>query len=410
MGAAGADILDMVVVADDLTGAADTAAGLVDAGFATVVAWPGEAIDGIGGVDAIALDAGSRVLDPAAAAAATTAAVAWARQRGARCLYKKCDSLLRGHIAVELDACLRAWHPDAVAIFSPAFPRAGRTTVNGRQFALGRDVGGLAEIFAAAGLSVAAIDLARVRSDRLTAALRVAAEAKIVILDAAEDDDLLRIAAAGRALDRPVVWAGTGGLIRAVARAAVDHRSVERRPAAAAPRPGPVMIVCGSASTVAGEQVDRVAAAGVHTIVVPAAALRTPDSAAVDAIAEECSIRLRDGRDVAVAIDAGPKAGDALADDRIIVQRLAAALAPCAALAGGLTATGGDTATAMLRAWRITSVRVTGEAEPGVALGVAAGDRSIAVATKAGAFGSPDALVDARNRLHEMMSQTADAR
>jgi uncharacterized protein YgbK (DUF1537 family) len=55
-------------------------------------------------------------------------------------------------------------------------------------------------------------------------------------------------------------------------------------------------------------------------------------------------------------------------------------------------------------------VRVTGEAEPGIALGVAAGDRAVAVATKAGAFGSPEALVDARNRLHQMMNQTADAR
>ena len=145
----------MVVVADDLTGAADTAAGLADAGFATAVAWPGEALDGIEAVDAIALDAGTRVLDAAGAATATTEAVAWARQRGARCLYKKCDSLLRGHIAVELDACLRTWHPDAVALFSPAFPRAGRTTVNGRQFAGGRDVGGLAEIFTAGGLSAA---------------------------------------------------------------------------------------------------------------------------------------------------------------------------------------------------------------------------------------------------------------
>jgi uncharacterized protein YgbK (DUF1537 family) len=165
------------------------------------------------------------------------------------------------------------------------------------------------------------------------------------------------------------------------------------------------MIVCGSASIVAREQMERVAAAGVHTIAVPASDLRAPDPAALRLIADACSSRLRDRRDVAVAIDAGQTA-----DDPIIVQRLAAALAPCAALTGGLAATGGDTATAMLRAWRITSVRVTGEAEPGVALGVGAGDRPIAVATKAGAFGSPEALADARNRLHEMMNQTADAR
>jgi uncharacterized protein YgbK (DUF1537 family) len=64
---------------------------------------------------------------------------------------------------------------------------------------------------------------------------------------------------------------------------------------------------------------------------------------------------------------------------------------------GGLLLTGGETAIAVLRALGATGVRLAGQLEPGLALGVLTGGPfdGLAVMTKAGGFGDPDVLVRA---------------
>src|SRR2546425_4172909 len=123
---------DWLIIADDLTGAADCASAFAGRGFDAVVS--------LGGIDCeapvLSVDTDSRHL-PASAAAARQVAAQTAHWRPGMRLYKKIDSTLRGQPAAELAAQLSAWgvrcrQPTPLAIVAPAFPATGRGTLGGR--------------------------------------------------------------------------------------------------------------------------------------------------------------------------------------------------------------------------------------------------------------------------------------
>jgi len=399
-------IAAVAVVADDLTGAADAAGAFAAAGLTTAVTWSAERIpDLLGTVDAIAIDAGTRARDAVHAAVRMRALVGLLRASGVETVYKKSDSLVRGHIGVEAAAVLDSWHREAIGIVALAFPDAGRTTVEGRQYAKELVDGvAIAPLFEQAGLKTAAINLDTVRHGRASdyvSALR-ASHARVVVCDATSRTDLAAIVQAGTALGVPVVWVGSGGLARALASASVDCRRVRRPTLPAVPRRGPVMIVCGSASDVAREQVARVVASGVAGVEIPASIVR-PDRSRerhvmVDAILQHVDA----GRDVIIFTSAPNEP-----IDPGVSRALGALLTPLGERVGGLVVTGGDTASAVLGAWGITGLRIVGEIEPGVSIAIASGALGIAVVTKPGAFGSAGVLIEARGRLHARLREAA---
>ena len=119
------------------------------------------------------------------------------------------------------------------------------------------------------------------------------------------DDDLSEIAGAGLRLTRPVVWAGTGGLVRALAARAFPERSARAagRPLRIeAHRRGPILVVCGSASAVAQEQVSRLKSAGVDGFDVDAALLLDAGQAGARRFAASAEDHLRQGRDLVVSL------------------------------------------------------------------------------------------------------------
>ena len=144
----------IVIVADDLTGAADCGVACAAAGLDTVVVFSEAFRASDWSADAIAFDADTR-RDPPEMAAAGTAKIVRALCSGGKqpLLYKKIDSTLRGNFAVEIAAARRAYNdlrlrekegaPAAKAvspltIVAPAFPAAGRTMRGGRMFVQGR--------------------------------------------------------------------------------------------------------------------------------------------------------------------------------------------------------------------------------------------------------------------------------
>jgi D-threonate/D-erythronate kinase len=121
-----------LLIADDLTGAADSAGAFAARGLDAVVSW--------GSIDAeasvLSVDADTRQL-PEQAAVARQVAVLTAHSRPAMRFYKKIDSTLRGNPAAELAAQLTAFttstrRPSPFAIVAPAFPTTGRVTLGGR--------------------------------------------------------------------------------------------------------------------------------------------------------------------------------------------------------------------------------------------------------------------------------------
>lgn len=107
-------------LADDLTGALETGAKFREAVVTTSEFSPEEAV--------VVVDTETRHLTPECAAEVVRRAA-----RDARLIYKKTDSALRGNIAAELGALMRAF-PDRSLIYAPAYPDLGRTVRNGWLF------------------------------------------------------------------------------------------------------------------------------------------------------------------------------------------------------------------------------------------------------------------------------------
>jgi uncharacterized protein YgbK (DUF1537 family) len=217
------------LLADDLTGALDSAARFLPLTGPVAVTWQGRAIEG-----SVAIDSGTRDL-PAEAARARIERLAPLLDGGAPA-FKKIDSLLRGHVAMELAACMRRFDH---CVLAPAFPFQGRITRDGRQLALTgdawRDTG---------------VDLqGELRALCVEAQMR----------DAETDADLDAIVAEGRCLTGRVLWCGTGGLAGALA----GHGTV--------PRPGlslPLLALIGSDHPASRAQVAAVPADLLPAVVV----------------------------------------------------------------------------------------------------------------------------------------------
>ncbi len=188
------------LLADDLTGALDTAAEFSALCGPVPVRW-GAAPE----VGSAALSSASRELGRAAALAAVAPLLPALAEGGIA--YRKLDSLLRGPVAAELAACWAtgAW---AYCVLAPAFPAMRRIARGGAVLA-GTAEGGWAPIpmpdWGAEGLAV--------QRGQLDAPLPPG----ISWFDAEDDATLARIVVLGRAAPGRVLWAGSGGLARALA-------------------------------------------------------------------------------------------------------------------------------------------------------------------------------------------------
>ena len=212
-------IASLRLLADDLTGALDSAARFVSVTGPVATLWHDTDLP-----EAAAIDSGTRDM-PEAAARVAIERVAPLLADGAPA-FKKIDSLLRGHVALELAACMR-WFDRCV--LAPAFPFQGRITRAGRQL-----------VRSDAGWRDTGVDLAAALG-----ALGVAVQVR----DAETDADLDAIVAEARALSGRVLWCGTGGLAGALA----GRRVV---PCPALPRP--VLALIGSDHAVSRAQIAAV--------------------------------------------------------------------------------------------------------------------------------------------------------
>jgi 4-hydroxythreonine-4-phosphate dehydrogenase len=160
-----------------------------------------------------------------------------------------------------------------------------------------------------------------------------------------------------------------------------------------------VLVVAGTLAAANRAQVSRVAADGAVPVIVPIEQLSGRGS--VPACIGEIEDHLRTGADVVVTI--ARQQHTTTAPDATLVDRLGRMLRSCSSLIGGVVATGGDTAAALLRHWGISGLRLVGEVEPGVPIGLAAGPRPLIVALKAGGFGRDGTLAAARAGVRSLL-------
>jgi D-threonate/D-erythronate kinase len=407
---------EVAVIADDLTGAADCGIAFAAAGLPTFVAL-GEAPAAVR-AQVLAIDTDTRRLAREEAVARATAATERALRGGARVLYRKLDSTLRGHVGPELAATLRAAAAGErgrpLLVVAPAFPATGRVTRDGRVFVKGvpleetevwRDAhmqgtGDVVAMLRLAGVHASVVRLVEVRSARDAFARevvqRAAGDVDALVCDAEEERDLRAVADAAARLDRPVVWAGSAGLAHHLPAALALKPDPGMRAVAAVRGGGPVLVLVGSRSSVARQQAAAVAAeAGVARVDLDARALLAGDAEPGALLARA----LAGGDDVVAVVGEQQVGYERATDLAVAAGRLAA---EHAARLGGLVATGGDIARAAFAAIGATGLHLLGEVEPGVPLGVADARPPLPVVTKAGAFGSAATLSRCRAALRDV--------
>ncbi|MGI8910073.1 MAG: four-carbon acid sugar kinase family protein [Rubrobacteraceae bacterium] len=384
--------MEVAVIADDLTGAADTGMQFARAGYRTAVAFRGAEMD-LGDLDAVALDTDSRTMPPGPAAERVSEAVS--AMRNARILYKKLDSTLRGNVVAELAAALEASGCER-AIFALSFPDAGRATIGGVQLVHGVPVHqtpmrddpktpvteGHVPTLLSGVFMVGVLEAEDLRDSGPVR--RALSESRCVVADARSNADLEALV---RAVPDPseVLWAGSAGLALALAGRYPGLRAGET-PAALAPA-RKVLVIVGSLSASSREQLRRLVERH-GAVAVPVAGHRSVERAV--AVARAALTRGR------CAILHSPEKRRSPGGGPVV-----ALLAEAAASLSGegpfdaLVMTGGSTAVAVARRLGASGMRLDGEVEAGVPLGTLICPSPYRVVTKAGGFGNPDTLVKA---------------
>lgn len=369
-----------LIIADDLTGAMDSASPFAARGVDCLV---------MTGVDAECARAAAQVLTVNTESRHLSAQQAAARVREAwrkfgvdrPVLIKKIDSTLRGQVIAETAALLQA-SGRTHAVVAPAFPAQGRTVTNGvvhvngvalahTGFAMDAlappPLAPLHELFNAVGLRAC------------TAPARGSCEgADIVVPDALTEMDLTQIVDAVRGGLAQALWVGSAGLTRALANAMAQ--ASPRAPRFA--ERGRLLFVVGSRAAQSAAQVAALRAIdGTRVIDLhPATEVEWPQHAAQ------------------LVLRAPQEGGDAEAVARDLARRALQLLET--GDASVLIATGGDTALAILVAAGVSALRVMGELTPGIPFAQLEGNgRARWLVTKAGGFGTPDTFVDIARRL-----------
>lgn len=378
------------LVADDLTGASDSAVQFAEAGWAAhVLRGPGvrpELADA--GPSLLAVVTGVRPAADDVAAERTASAVRELSARGCERLYVKIDSTMRGSVAGQLWGALAGWadtHPGAAAVLCPAFPDQARTVVAGEVL-----VGGVPVARTAAAVDPVA-PVMESRLDRLVPGAVAATPAglsrhpgwgdpdrgdpgrgygrRVAFVDAASNAELDVIAECVDQLGPAWVAAGSAGLAAAMAR----RWSRGRRSAEGAASPSPrILVGVSSLHPVALSALRRLreapgGGASVHVVTTPAA--RVPDAHTA----------------AAVAADFGDRVAAQLARSSYDV----------------LVLVGGDGAAAALDRMGATAVTLHSVLAPGVPIGAVVGGpaHGVRVVTTSGGFGDAGSLLRIIDRL-----------
>ena len=377
---------EMVLIADDLTGACDGGAAFL-ACAAPVRVWLNWAVADICPSQMSVFSTESRngtsqqarsILHGVAEVLNTVSTEAL--------IYKKIDSAGRGHPGVEILAALEgfccAW-----AICTPALPEAGRSVHQGVlhiQDMAGQDARmALMEAFAADFRNLVSVLSVHQSEERLQTAMKaaLASGSRVLLCDAASAEDLDRIVrAAGRVnTDRGdrMLWAGSAGLAQALAR--------DLQPTAGGPSgseicgeenlDGVSLMFIGSPHAVTSFQLQKLETTLPTQILSLEEATRTP---------------LRSDGCVVVRVSCGVDPEEHIRQAWEACSRLKIR---------SVLLTGGDTASLVLRALHTQSILLRGRVLPTVPWGVLEGGLADGhrVVTKSGGFGTEMALANAAN-------------
>lgn len=355
------------ILADDLTGALDTAGPLAGRYGVMPVRWRPPFVG-----PRLVIDSETRSLAPRRAAVAVAHAAA--RLSGRALGFKKIDSLLRGNTLLEIATCVRRGCFKTVVI-APAFPEQGRITRAGIQFYRDPANGGWRQT--GVGSIHRALAARGIRA-RIVPRRCLPRGSGIFICDAETPSDLDRIASLRSQLEGPILWIGSAGLSRALARFP--------RPLVP-PSTSSILVVVGSNHPVAVGQGDVLAGS------MPEVIARISHDHAIDTALRHVARQIVARQPGAILFSLPPVSDAAAA---AIMNRTFARIPDLVPRPDILLVVGGDTLVRLADALGASQLDVHGEIAPGLPLSRLADGawRGTYVISKSGAFGGPSLLLE----------------
>ncbi|MCL6597600.1 MAG: hypothetical protein K6T81_02525 [Alicyclobacillus macrosporangiidus] len=339
--------------------------------------------------------------------------------RAARWVFKKIDSTLRGHIGPEVSHLLHVLGCQ-VAMIAPSFPKTGRTVKDGDLYVYGVPLcrSELREDFkpslntshvsqiVALGMASLHINWRQLRRDGSLLVHEIAKLARtthnapvIVYFDALDEEDMAAIVNVGFCLQDELsvrtLWVGSGGLAAALARRLGGHSRGPDTPKLPHGMGG-TLIINGSRKAISHLQVEQLArCCALQTITVN---LETSFAEVNQRVVQACT----SGSSVAFSLfRPGADWCDTCAVDTtsFLLDRLAS-LARNAYKTGvfnRIICVGGDTARQVFRGLGVRRIEICGEIEAAVPYGMLHLDNgdTVASVTKGGSIGDPSTLVKA---------------
>ena len=267
-------MMKMLIVADDLSGALDTAAAFSADNVHTLVSVETDirkCVQANPDVTVLAMDAQTRHLDPAEAYRIVFDIVKEARALGIPYIYIKTDSALRGNIGSELNAALCA-SGESQIYFVPAFPKHKRYTVGGihyidgipvAQSVFGRDPFEPVSQSVVSDIIAAQTGKPATLSDADT--IDTAANG-IIVYNVGSTQDMERVAAGLCAAGKVNLLAGCGGLAQAM----LAHLDLPRQAAQSGVLlSDKLLFVCGSVNPITAAQIALAEKAGFARLNLP---------------------------------------------------------------------------------------------------------------------------------------------
>jgi uncharacterized protein YgbK (DUF1537 family) len=383
----------VLIVADDLTGAMDSAGPFAAAGVETwVVAAPMQCDPAsLRSASVVSVNTDSRHLPAARAAQRIRDTVRHLGAGDFQIIVKKVDSTLRGNVVAETLALLDATGRTS-AVVAPAFPAQGRTVSGGIVYVKGTPLAQTG--FANDALSppplaplhqVFAQARAGLRAESVPASDPFAGDsARVWVVDSVVDADLAAMVDTIRPRLGSLLLAGSAGLTQALARACFDDNGA---PAGAGKVKGTIVFAVGSRAAQSAEQVEALAAdPDTRVMRAPNGHLSNHEIPAAQNLVLKATPddNGREGDAEQVAAD--------MARHAIDVARRTHAEA--------LVATGGDTAIAILAASGNPALQVLGDLMPGIPYArIRLGGSPLWLVTKAGGFGGRETF---RELVHKL--------
>ena len=410
----------IVIIADDLTGACDTAVKICQTGHSVPV-YLNDGTYNLTGIG-IAINTDTRSLSAHAAYQKVADLAGTLKDREGILVYKKIDSLFRGNVLAEIDALLDVFGYEAAIIVS-SIPKNKRAVKNGYLIAPGSAWDGMNIVrtafrHAAGRCRNITLDMIRQGKEALRAYMESAkAEgARYLIMDAETEADIRKIAEAAYCMREKTLMAGASGFIVPLFSQWEDAEEYGGEDACEKCKGTCILYVIGTNNPTTMRQVEYLSGQeGVVSVRVRACACMQGD--------EEEEIRrcIREAEEVMkqkpeallLAIDTQEMFSETAMDGEKSALEHTKKIADCCAeiakeiigkrFFNSMVVSGGDTAQLVLEKLHIDSMRIVAEFAPGISVAVVEnGCDKMTVVTKSGGFGDDQTLYSLKPYLRKV--------